>query len=119
LFGWGTGHAIYEIRSLAVYAPQNCDTNFAQSFCSVIDAQTDFECTASLGSPLVSSDSSTVLGILISEGCRASGDRLLLNYHSVESFRDWIETASASKMSAKLLIVLFISAALLAIENLM
>jgi hypothetical protein len=118
LFGSGNAQLEVEIGAVLVFPPRYCEANFPQVFCSegILGVR---ECSASLGSPVTSLDSKVVIGFLITEGCRVSNNRLVLNYHSVGDFRDWLDNVSGAKMTAEVSFVLILSAVLMNVKNLL
>lgn len=84
-------------ETVSVYGPQFCDPNSLQVFCSTFELPTSFECSATLGSPVMCGDQSTVDGFLLTAGqCLIDGsNRATLEYHSVDYHRWWIEEVSS------------------------
>jgi hypothetical protein len=119
LFGRGNAQTEAEIGAVQIFPPRYCEANFPQVFCSEVATQGVRECSASLGSPVTSTNSLLMFGFLISEGCRISGDRLVLNYHSVGDFREWLDKVSGAKTTAEISFVLILSAVWINVKNLL
>lgn len=106
LYGWGSTYDLLPRRdSVIVYDSQNCDPRFPSLYCSTfITNQTT--CSANLGSPLVcSSDGNSIDGLLINENsCTSYNNRYLLNYISIEKYKDWVNCVIAGTESCDALI---------------
>lgn len=96
LYGWGTALTTPRRDSVIVKDPSACDPNFTQIFCTIFDSATDASCSAYEGSPVVCKEGS-VDGILINDrACEISGNRYMLQYHSVSEFREFIDSVVGS-----------------------
>jgi hypothetical protein len=89
LFGWG--QTSFEPRSepVNIYSSNYCDPNSPEVHCSTVNSVDDPICYAGLGSPLVCDN--LLSGFTITEGCITDESRIKLNYHSMFTYRVWIE----------------------------
>ncbi|XP_037042380.1 snake venom serine protease-like [Bradysia coprophila] len=117
LFGFG-GAALYpDTVEVVAYTPENCYSNHTQAYCSEHVPLTR-ACSASVGSPLVCNPQS-VDGILLQTGCQEeSPGRYLQPYHSVDEFREWIESVSGAVLVNQISTVLLLSALVIGLWNL-
>lgn len=92
LFGWG-GELLDPRRDAVIVNNSSaCDPNFPQNFCTFLDTISHSTCSAWQGSPLTCGNDGIVAGFLTNDGgCSTNFDgRAVLNYHSIDDFRDWI-----------------------------
>lgn len=121
LYGWGevNGHNRHS-EAISIFSSTFCTPNFEQVFCTTFASASHATCTAIQGSPVTCGDESIVAGILINNGtCSHNGNRILLNYHSVHDFTDWIIEISGAKVTSKTSIVLILSAVWMILSNVM
>lgn len=104
LYGWGQENIdVQDSDAVTVYDSQNCDSNFPQVFCSIFEISTVRACSANLGSPLISVDSS-LAGFVISDtkNCTNNGGKFILNYFSIGEYQDWIKEVSGAEKNVKI-----------------
>jgi hypothetical protein len=92
LFGWG-----YPIRGpprtevISIYGPSFCDSNFPQTSCSTFNETNNQTCTAVIGSPVLCGSEGRFTGFQVSQGCVQGQNQQTMTFHSVNTFRTWIE----------------------------
>lgn len=115
VFGWGGELDNPRRDPVTVLRSQFCNPQFPQAYCSIFAGNNSI-CSAKLGSPILKGDASSasIDGFLISEGyCTSNGSQFILNYHSVDDFKDWIKKTSGAESLTKLSMVLILSAFLI------
>lgn len=71
-----------------INGPGCCGTN--QAFCSVFETANHNVCESNHGAPVICNGKFSGFVLQLNKTCMASSGRTLIKYHSVDSFRDWI-----------------------------
>lgn len=99
LHGWGGNLADHRRDSITVYAPQFCQPNMPQAYCTSFDIT---DCSAILASPITCGNDSIIDGfVLNNRSCAIYEGRPMLNYHSVSDFREWLENTTQQSVPYK------------------
>lgn len=117
LFGWGGSAQNPERSPVVVFAPEFCDVAATQAFCSRFDADFVRGCTARIGAPIMSTDSTQIAGVVISEQCSPLDDIYVLNIHSIQPFSSWIREISGAEKATKISAFVILSAVLISIRG--
>lgn len=127
----GVGSVLHsnEITNLAanvtVLAPANCVPTDTQAYCSIFaitnpptnNVNQALTCNAIQGSPVLCGNGAAINGFLISEGCTETPTLLRVQYHGVQTFRAWIDEVSGAETNKNISLLLLVSAAFMAIKN--
>lgn len=122
LRGWGgPTNSFYPVVPIGVFAPEFCYGSLPQAFCSTFDLPQELPCSAFLGSPVICGHEGRVDGFVLSDNmfCDNVWGRNMLQFHSVEEFRDWIEEVSGAEATGKVSAVLILSAFAIRFVNFM
>lgn len=129
----GVGSLLHnnEITNLAtnvqVQPPASCIATNTQAFCSFFvqtnpptnNVNQNLTCNAIEGSPVLCGTGAAVNGFVISQGCFVNSGRLMVQYHPVQIFREWIDGVSGAEMNGKLSVLLVVSVMFMNLKNLM
>lgn len=93
LIGWGGDFLNPRRDAVTVNSPDSCDPNYPQNFCTNFDSNAHVTCSAKQGSPLICGSEMVLAGFVTNvNGCTTNdAGQTVLNYHSIDDFRDWIE----------------------------
>lgn len=113
LFGWGGSSLNPRADQVRIYNSTFCNNNETQAFCTNFANGGAEQCRATLGSPIFCTNSAiTQHGFLISDTrqiggfCKEIGGLFTIQYHSIETFQDWIMQVSAGgKLTAPLAMI--------------
>jgi hypothetical protein len=117
IYGWGGALLNHLNREVTVSPPSACDSNLPRIFCSSFSEQNDLTCAARLGAPLTCGDVSIIVGFLLDDRCVQREENFVLNYHSVEDFREWIEEVVSAAKTIQMSTLLILSAVFTVIKT--
>ncbi|KAJ6644546.1 Snake venom serine protease [Pseudolycoriella hygida] len=118
LFGWGGAPDNPETVEVVVHEPAYCFSDRPQAFCAEHSPPAR-ACAALRGSPLVCNPLS-VDGILLKTDCTEEDPgRFLQPYHSVDDFKEWIESVSGAQLVNQISTLLLLSALVISFNTAM
>lgn len=109
LYGWGGAEDFPRNDAVTVNGQSSCGM---ETYCTTLSPNAD-TCAAKLGSPIVCNDGFIDGFVIKNSGC---SDRFLISYHSVDDFREWIDSVSGAEKTFMPAIIFILASTWLSVK---